>query len=244
MKEKNKKEQDQLIENTDELLHSISNDSQSIMMSLQVQDITSQQIAAVNNLLETIQNKLKTILSQFRNTEIGDLVSKDKYTERTNVSRLHREIAFDPEAVDSLTSKDIRQDRVDDFMKQHIESENSGSASQDDIDAIFESGDSGEDQPRKDTEEKQNEEISEDDINAMFAGQAGEKEKSSKAENIEDISTETEDLNEEISPDDIDAMFAGGAEEESSEASQDDIDAMFEQMNELDSKDSEENNDK
>ena len=37
------------IDNSDEVLKSIKNDAQNIMMALQVQDITSQQIAAVNN---------------------------------------------------------------------------------------------------------------------------------------------------------------------------------------------------
>ena len=131
-----------IVGDTEKILTSIKDDSTSIMFSLQVQDITSQQIAAVNHLLETIQGKLENILTKFQNTEISDLVNTSKeQSERANVTKLHRDIAFDPDAVDSLAMKDTRQDDVDMMMKEHLESpkavEDNSPTSQDDIDAMF-----------------------------------------------------------------------------------------------------------
>ncbi|MBM2817006.1 MAG: putative chemotaxis phosphatase, CheZ [Ignavibacteria bacterium] len=102
------------------VLQSIREDSSSIMMSLQVQDITTQQIAAVNHLLETIQDKLSRILSQFQEADVDSLVDGDNlYHENINITKLHRSIAFDPEAVDAISFKESRQDLVDDLLREH-----------------------------------------------------------------------------------------------------------------------------
>jgi chemotaxis regulatin CheY-phosphate phosphatase CheZ len=117
---KSNKDYEEITNHTNKLLQSIRDDSSSIMMSLQVQDITSQQIAAVNHLLETVQKKLTEILSHFQSTELsGLIIEHDKYSERTNVSTLHREIAFDPDAVDSLKPHGSRQTDVDNLILQH-----------------------------------------------------------------------------------------------------------------------------
>ena len=70
-------------------------------MSLQIQDITSQHLAAVNNIISTIQSKLAEILIKFE--KYGITIGKQKissnnvhkYSKLTEVSNLHREIAFD-----------------------------------------------------------------------------------------------------------------------------------------------------
>lgn len=136
-------EYDKTVSDTQEMLQSISFDSSSIMMSLQVQDITSQQIAAVNNLLETIQQKLASIMDHFQNSEMSDLVKSQEdsglLTDRVQTSKLHREIAFDPDAVESITHREHRQNQVDQFIGEHhdAEEETYDTASQDDIDALF-----------------------------------------------------------------------------------------------------------
>ncbi len=144
MKSVKSEEYDKTISDTLEMLQSISFDSSSIMMSLQVQDITSQQIAAVNNLLETIQKKLGSIMDHFQNDEMSELVKQHEESEllrdKVNTSRLHREIAFDPDAVESISKKEHRQKQVDKYIDEHNE-EDAGmeeeAASQDDIDALF-----------------------------------------------------------------------------------------------------------
>jgi chemotaxis regulatin CheY-phosphate phosphatase CheZ len=99
------------------MTNSIKDDANSIMMALQVQDITSQQIAAVNHLLETIQGKLTAILSKFQHNGISDIaIEANAYQEKTNVTSLHRQVAFDPDAVDALTNRATRQDDVDQLI--------------------------------------------------------------------------------------------------------------------------------
>ena len=115
------KEYNKIISDTTEIVQSISMDSSSIMMSLQVQDITSQQIAAVNNLLETVQGKLSRILEHFQSSDISDIVSGDELPlDHIKVSKLHREIAFDPDAIDSITNKASRQGEIDDLSLQAL----------------------------------------------------------------------------------------------------------------------------
>ncbi len=215
-----------IVDETNELTQSIAMDSSSIMMSLQVQDITSQQIAAVNNLLETIQGKLGRILKNFQESNIQDMIDAEEPVDNTNVSKMHRDIAFDPEAVSAIENKDIRQGQVDaifggdanidDLMNELDSSEieeatkkeetpviteqvsNTSPASQDDIDALF----SG-------TEDDGNTHASADDIDALFSSP--------------DEEETTDDGTEPASADDIDALFGNSDEP----ASADDIDALF-----------------
>lgn len=120
LKQSPNKEYDELYKATTGILGSIEEDSNSIMISLQVQDITSQQIAAVNHLLETIQDKLAHILTKFQSTDVvSALHGGDEHVERTNVTDLHRRIAFDPDAVDSITMKETRQDDIDALLLEH-----------------------------------------------------------------------------------------------------------------------------
>jgi chemotaxis regulatin CheY-phosphate phosphatase CheZ len=187
----------------------LNDDLTAIMMSLQVQDITSQQIAAVNHLLETIQVRLSKILTRFRESELAEIIAPDGFDEEVNISTLHRAIAFDPEALDAISRKDSRQEDVDallgkvadgtltdDDMKEDF--------STDDIDALF--AGSGADNDSAETSDSDDQSFSADDIDALFGGGA---------------STPTD----EVSQDDIDALFGGGSASE--EASEDDIDALF-----------------
>ncbi|GAB1370309.1 hypothetical protein MASR1M45_03690 [Candidatus Kapaibacterium sp.] len=135
-------EKDETINNSKEILKTIQNDSTSIMMSLQVQDITSQQIAAVNKLLETLQTRLSGILTHFKESDLNEMISAEVEAESTDyirVSKLHREIAFDPHAVDSIANKGFKQNEVDQYIKIHKENlaENDDFQSQDDIDKFF-----------------------------------------------------------------------------------------------------------
>lgn len=202
------------ISNSDEVLKSIKNDAQNIMMSLQVQDITSQQIAAVNNLLETLQVKLGSITDRLKNTEFATMIqtgnSETTGVLETKTSNLHRTIAFDPDAVDALSKNTARQQDVDDLLKQMETSPES---------IMNMSASSG---------ETENEEFDANDIDALFASSNGGGQ----------ATTASADMDEEIDPDDIDALFASSGgdkqnkkEEEAADPdepfSQDDIDALF-----------------
>ena len=115
---------DEIVNGSIHMLNSIRSDSDGIMMSLQVQDITSQQIAAVNHLLEAVQGKLSEILNHFRNTDIGELLeekasmSSHMHTDKPNISNLHRAIAFDPDAVEALNVGSNRQGNVDQIYQR------------------------------------------------------------------------------------------------------------------------------
>lgn len=138
----------EMIAGSEKLLESIRMDSTQIMMSLQVQDITSQQLAAVNSLLQTVQSRLSEIMVHFRNTEIGELIATaarrpaprvalDDANHNTQVSSLHREIAYDHDIDSALTSSSHRQDHVDSIMTGFSNGTLNESADQDDIDALF-----------------------------------------------------------------------------------------------------------
>ncbi|MDX9790472.1 MAG: protein phosphatase CheZ [Candidatus Kapabacteria bacterium] len=118
-------ERNRVVYNTREIIKTIKSDSSSIMISLQVQDITSQQIAAVNKLLETVQEKLEMILRHFKDYDFTDITGSDTPLDddrEIKVSKLHREIAFDPTAVDSLLNSNNRQQEVDELIKETQES--------------------------------------------------------------------------------------------------------------------------
>lgn len=183
----------------------LNDDLTAIMMSLQVQDITSQQIAAVNHLLETIQVRLGKILKHFHESELAEIIAPEGFQEDTNISQLHRSIAFDPEALDAIRKKDSRQDDVDALLAKVAsgtlsEGDLQEDSSDIDIDALFANAGAAS------VEESKGEEISSDDIDSLFANAATEKD-------------------EEVSQDDIDALFGGGTGAD--EASADDIDALF-----------------
>ena len=183
-------EYNELVDGTQEILQSIQMDSSSIMMSLQVQDITSQQIAAVNHLLETIQSKLNTIMKKFQASDISSYINAQEpvgYDTKTNVTKMHRDIAFDPEAVESLSTKETRQGEVDKMIKDAedngLESMEDSAASPDDIDALFNAANGSDteetevqDSPAPDDNDDSNnkdvsdgdEQISQDDIDALF----------------------------------------------------------------------------
>ena len=183
----------------------LNDDLTAIMMALQVQDITSQQIAAVNHLLETIQVRLAKILRHFQESELAEIIAPEGFQEDMNITNLHRSIAFDPDALDAIKKKESRQDDVDALLAKV----SSGTLSDDDlkedandvdIDALFASAGAVAD------ESAGGEEISGDDIDALFANASAENQ-------------------EEVSQDDIDALFGGGSGAD--EASEDDIDALF-----------------
>ncbi len=167
----------------DELLgyiDAINMDSTNIMMSLQVQDITSQQIAAVNHLLGTIQNKLAVILQRFKASELSTILSSndDKIEEGKNVSHLHRDLAFDPDAVKAISNKENRQNDVDDLIskvnsgdisEEDLQEESDDSMDIDDIDALFGNTNTTDESTfSPDSEEEDPSDMSQDDIDALF----------------------------------------------------------------------------
>lgn len=147
-KQASKDEFDAAYNETNEVIQSIVNDSNNIMMSLQVQDITAQQIAAVSNLLETVQDKLAGILDKFNNINVADIndmkvnPAVTRAISESRVANMHRRIAYDPEAIDAITNKDSRQESVDSlidaFEHNELDLQSEVVADPSEVDAMFE----------------------------------------------------------------------------------------------------------
>lgn len=98
----------------------MKNDSNSITISLQVQDITAQQLATVNHLIESVQEKLSALIEDFDNTKILD----------NHEINLPENATFDPNARYSRST--IPQQEVDTIFNQK-----SQKTSQAEIDKLF-----------------------------------------------------------------------------------------------------------
>jgi chemotaxis regulatin CheY-phosphate phosphatase CheZ len=103
-----------------ELISKIKSNSYNITLSLQVQDITSQQLAAVNHLINSVQSKLASLILNLEDTGIND----DESNKITVPEGSH----FDPNA--NYSKSDGRQDMVDSIVNNH-------QTSQDEIDKLF-----------------------------------------------------------------------------------------------------------
>ncbi len=103
-----------------ELTSKIKNNSYNITLSLQVQDITSQQLAAVNHLINSVQSKLASLILNLEDTSINDI--------DTNKIIVPEGSHFDPNA--NYSKSDGRQDVVDSIVNSH-------KTSQDEIDKLF-----------------------------------------------------------------------------------------------------------
>ncbi len=113
-----------------ETLNTVQDKATSIMMSLQVQDITSQQLAAVNHLIESIEDKLSLLMNRFHETDNLDDPKTKATPNRT----------FDPNAAYDTSGK--RQEVADEIFSSSpgnpaTEAPDNSAASQNDIDDLF-----------------------------------------------------------------------------------------------------------
>lgn len=97
-------------------------DTGNITISLQVQDITSQQLAAVNHLIQSVQKKLASLILDIDESKLEDL-------DKSGID-VPQGSTFDPNA--SYDKSEMRQDMVDAIINKE-----SHKASQDEIDKLF-----------------------------------------------------------------------------------------------------------
>lgn len=149
----------------------ISDDANTIINSLQMQDITAQQLAAVNHLLESVQSRLTGIM---KNLNADDLPLGNpplKFDDSIKTSNLHRNIAFDPDAVDSMTTPN-RQDDIDAMFANpdaiSIENSEKNNEVAENIDDIMNAFNAQAAPETTSAEADMDEEFSQDDIDAMF----------------------------------------------------------------------------
>ncbi len=108
------------IEKINSIFPEIMNDTYSITLSLQVQDITSQQLAAVNHLIQSVQQRLASIIEDIDTSHLNNDYKLDAPDGAT----------FDPNA--SYDKSASRQDMADSIMNGTNQK-----ASQDEIDKLF-----------------------------------------------------------------------------------------------------------
>jgi chemotaxis regulatin CheY-phosphate phosphatase CheZ len=97
-------------------------DTESITISLQVQDITTQQLATVNHLIESVQKRLVSLIDDFGSAKINPgYESKITYP---------KGLAFDPGA--RYTKEAGKQELADELINSEAHQ-----ASQDEIDKLF-----------------------------------------------------------------------------------------------------------
>lgn len=112
----------------EEKLDNIEMNTSSIMMSLQVQDITSQQIAAVNHLMASVQGRLGSLVDDFGKANFDDM--------KSNAIEFPTDVTFDANAVYNKSSE--RQDLANNVVSSMTaEGEGTSFSSQADIDALF-----------------------------------------------------------------------------------------------------------
>ncbi|HRP02189.1 MAG TPA: hypothetical protein PLE30_06020 [Candidatus Kapabacteria bacterium] len=214
----------EVIGNTKDINNSIVNDSSAIAMSLQVQDITSQQIAAVNNLLETVQNRLSVIMEKFKASELDNLINEELgevQDTRTRTNTLHRTIAYDPDAVDAIEFNKDRQSEIDKLFNSPatnndvepiVEDVSNDVIDQGEIDKLLNNYDAGNNSEKVVEQQNQIADTEQATQTTVVDVQQSTQENIKKVEppieetavNIESIGG---DLDDEISQDDIDALF-------------------------------------
>ena len=101
----------------------MKNDANDITISLQVQDITAQQLATVNHLIDSVQEKLSSLISDF---------DKNHFVEPHDDSLgISVNATFNPGA--RYSKSNIAQQEVDSIFKSNkVET-----ASQEEIDKLF-----------------------------------------------------------------------------------------------------------
>jgi chemotaxis regulatin CheY-phosphate phosphatase CheZ len=110
------------ISNFQNILDKINNDVYNITLSLQVQDITSQQLAAVNHLIESVRHRLSSLMLHLDNSEINAI--------NHGPEKSMRDSSFNPDAVYSKSSKN--QELADSLVNNTL-----SKTSQDEIDKLF-----------------------------------------------------------------------------------------------------------
>lgn len=103
-------------------LGEVKNNVYNITLSLQVQDITSQQLAAVNHLIESVRTKLASLILHLDESDVSGL--------EVDGIEVPANAAFDPDAYYSKSTE--RQEMADDIIK-----DSQARTSQDEIDKLF-----------------------------------------------------------------------------------------------------------
>jgi chemotaxis regulatin CheY-phosphate phosphatase CheZ len=113
---------EQVTNEQNEILNKIKDEIYNITLSLQVQDITAQQLAAVNHLIESVNNRLSSLVTDFKQADIKE--PGDTFLDKIVGA------SFDPNA--RYHNKKEEQEVVDSLVSNQYEK-----TSQAEIDKLF-----------------------------------------------------------------------------------------------------------
>lgn len=114
----------EIITGIKEKISKVGEDSYKITLSLQVQDITSQQLLAVNHLIESVNGRLQTLVEQINESDL-----KSEF--QSLAIEVPESATFDPNA--KYNHETGRQDGANEIFNDKKQEQ----ASQDDIDKLF-----------------------------------------------------------------------------------------------------------
>lgn len=140
------------IANLLESIAKISEDSYKITLSLQVQDITAQQLAATNHLISSVHSRLASLVNEIDKSEIRKDIQSLKMEAPENAT-------FDPNA---SYAKDERQTIADNVINEH-------KSSQAEIDALINANLSKPADKTQEFKDKGSSKASQDEIDKLFS---------------------------------------------------------------------------
>ncbi len=140
------------IANLLESIAKISEDSYKITLSLQVQDITAQQLAATNHLISSVHSRLASLVNKIDKSEIRKDIQSLKMEAPENAT-------FDPNA---SYAKDERQVIADNVISEH-------KSSQAEIDALINANKPESSDKTKEFKDKGSSKASQDEIDKLFS---------------------------------------------------------------------------
>ena len=109
-------------EDINRVFEKVKENAYNITLSLQVQDITSQQLAAVNHLIQSVQDKLSSLIINVKEADAKELKDLD--------IDAPTDAAFNPNA--RYTKSSENQEQVDNLINEAL-----SKTSQDEIDKLF-----------------------------------------------------------------------------------------------------------
>ncbi len=168
------------VEESKEALSGIRRKMNQIMMSLQVQDITEQQLTSVNHLIETVRTRIDTLLQDLGTGEAADKDMPSEDPPRT--ATFNENARYDP--------SDDRQKTADETMADMNNGASSGGASETSPTASEEQSAGGA-------------AASQADIDEMFGSQDASEQSNGQSDGAE----ESQDDGEMASQEDIDELF-------------------------------------
>ncbi len=120
---------DEALNEVREKISGINNETYNITLALQVQDITAQQLAAVNHLIINVHEKLSKLINNIHSSHFED---KPTFSAKLDAPE---KTTFDPEA--KYDTSGARQDEIDKLIASQQQGGGSEKASQDEIDKLF-----------------------------------------------------------------------------------------------------------